>query len=96
MPHVAEEARYYLRFSFLSPLRPAKAGTQAEDYLQAAVMVDRGTAVVVAGSTEGTFGESSGGDGQDFVAIKLDSSDGTETWRYQVPVYLQEQACAVL
>lgn len=47
-------------------------------------MVDRDAAVVMVGSTDGAFSGSPSEDGQDFVAIKLDSSDGTVMWQYQV------------
>ncbi|CAM9360961.1 unnamed protein product [Scytosiphon promiscuus] len=57
-------------------------GTEAIDYLSAATMVDEDKAVVMGGYTTGGFqGLSAGND--DFVAIKLNSSDGTEIWRYQ-------------
>ncbi|CAM9529226.1 unnamed protein product [Hapterophycus canaliculatus] len=57
-------------------------GTEKEDYLSAATMVDGDGSVVMGGYTTGGFSELSLGD-NDFVAIKLNSSDSTEIWRYQ-------------
>ncbi len=46
-------------------------------------MVDGDTSVVMVGGTEGDFDGVAKG-GYDGIAIKVDSANGTEIWRYQV------------
>lgn len=43
--------------------------------------------VVLTGFSEGVWDDGANAGGFDFVAVKLDASDGTELWRWQVGKY---------
>lgn len=66
----------------LPPVLPQN-GTEVDDELLGAAIVDDDKSVVVAGHTWGDFTGSPQGF-YDFIAIKLDVTNGTEIWRYQV------------
>lgn len=57
-------------------------GTESADFVSA-VLVGKDGAIVLAGYSTGTWGESNVGD-EDFVVIKLDGEEGSELWRWQV------------
>lgn len=63
-------------------------GSESFDVIYGATLADEGESVVMAGYTSGNFsGVNAGSD--DFVAIKLNLTDGSEVWRWQVRGCLQ-------
>lgn len=64
-------------------LFPSQDGTEENDLLLQAAMVDGDMSFVAVGGTEGSFGGSASGDLDGFVA-KFDTASGAEIWRYQV------------
>lgn len=63
-------------------------GTEDFDVIYGATLADEGESVVVTGSTTGNFSGVNAGS-TDFVAIKLNLTDGSEVWRWQVRGSLQ-------
>lgn len=59
-------------------------GTEEDDVLVGVVESGGGSAVVLAGRTGGDWADGNAGEGTDFAAVKLEASDGSEIWRFQV------------
>ncbi|CAM9524878.1 unnamed protein product, partial [Ectocarpus sp. 13 AM-2016] len=57
-------------------------GTDEDDFLDGAAMVDGDMSVVMVGETYGSFSGSSNGE-SDMAVVKLDAASGAEIWRYQ-------------